>query len=475
MPRRSRIIATMGPACDAPGVLAAMVEAGVDVFRVGLAHGVSEEHLARVRAARAAGAEVDRPVGVLVDLPGPKLRCAQFPDGGVILEEGAELVLAEDASRSDESRIGLEPGTVGALAADDPVALGDGALLLRVVAVGDDGAAAVVERGGRAQGRPGVTLPSARMTARSPTPNDLELLAPALREGVDFVAVSFVTTGAEVDAVRDVVDGRAMVVAKLETEEAVRNLDEVIAASDAIMVARGDLGVRLPIEDVPHVQKRVIHAAVAAGTPVITATQMLESMTHAVVPTRAEVSDVANAVLDGSDALMLSAETAIGADPVGAVATMARIATRAEAEIDYGAWGRGLGRLRRASDVPHRLALSDAIGHAAWQAADGVDAAAIVVCTRSGATARSVARFRPACPILAYTPDAHVVGQLAITWGVEARLTAEHHTAEEMVWVAVEDTAARGVAKPGDVVVVLAGAPDAADPLNDVMRMVRLR
>src|SRR5439155_22666736 len=284
-------------------------------------------------------------------------------------------------------------------------ALGDGALLLRVIAIGPDGATAVVERGGRAQGRPGVTLPSARMTAHSPTPADLELLAPALREGVDLVAVSFVCSGAEVEAVRDVVRGQAMVVAKLETEEAVLNLDEVVAAADAIMVARGDLGVRLPIEDVPHVQKRVIHTAVAAGTPVITATQMLESMTHAVVPTRAEVSDVANAVLDGSDALMVSAETAIGADPGGAVATMARVATRAEAEIDYAGWGRGLGRLRRASDVPSRMALSDAIGHAAWQAADGVDAAAIIVCTRSGATARSVARFRPACPILAYTPD----------------------------------------------------------------------
>jgi pyruvate kinase len=266
-----------------------------------------------------------------------------------------------------------------------------------------------------------------------------------------------------------------MLIAKVETPDAVADLERILAVSDCVMVARGDLGVRVPLEDVPHIQKHVIKAAVRYGRPVITATQMLESMISAPVPTRAEVADVANAVFDGTSAVMLSGETAVGADPVGVVATMGRIARRAERDFDFHDWGANLGAQQVAGDAFSPQRITAATTAAAWRAASEEDAAAIVACTRSGATARAIARFRPTMPIIAATPSARTVRQLAVSWGVDALLVAESSSTDDIVWFAVQAVVQSGFARQGDVVVVLAGSPTEPEPVTDTLRIVRVR
>ena len=480
MARRTKIVATIGPASASAEVLAAMVDAGMDVARVGLAHGTPEDHARSIQRVRSVAEERGRAVGVLADLPGPKVRTGAFPEGGVFLVEGSQLRLVEGDGPSGGEVIEVEfAGALSGLRADDQVVLGDGAVLLRVVAPPDaSGATAVVLRGGRIQGRPGVHLPAGRLDLRSPTTEDLQLLEACTNHGVDLVAVSLVRSAADVHTVREAAGADPpMIVAKVETRAAVEDLDAIIAAADGLMVARGDLGNRLLLEDIPHVQKRVIRSCAEAGVPVITATQMLESMTYAPTPTRAEVSDVANAVLDGTDAVMLSGETAIGLDPTNVVATMARITERAEREADYPRWGGRLGRLQRLSDTPvsTEARLTDAISHAGWQAAASVEAAAILCCTRSGATARAVARFRSLSPMIAMSPSARTANQLALTWGVLPLVVPEYGSIEDMVWFAVETVWKLGYVHKGDVVAVLAGSPDDPEPTTDVLRLVRVR
>jgi pyruvate kinase len=298
----------------------------------------------------------------------------------------------------------------------------------------------------------------------------------AQRAGADAVAASFVQRASDVQRLIDALGpDRPQVVAKIETASAVEQADEILAVTDAVMVARGDLGIRLPIEDVPHVQKHIVRSAIAAGRPVITATQMLESMVTAAYPTRAEVSDVANAVFDGTDAVMLSAETAVGTDPAEAVAVMAAVVTRAEHEADYLQWGGKLGKLRRSRPLSTTARITDATSEGAWRAATNVGAAAIVCCTPSGDTARAVARFRPTVPVLAVAPREQTVRELSLTWGVTAVKGRPWTTTDEMVWFATEEAVAAGVAHAGDVIVVIGGYPGDPDPAADVLRVVRLR
>ncbi|MGH9183792.1 MAG: pyruvate kinase, partial [Acidimicrobiales bacterium] len=268
-----------------------------------------------------------------------------------------------------------------------------------------------------------------------------------------------------------------LLMAKIETQAAVDDLEAIIETADGVMVARGDLGIRCALEDVPQLQKRIIRACVAFGRPVVTATQMLESMTNAPAPTRAEVSDVANAVFDGTDAAMLSGETAIGRYPVGAVETMARITARAEREADYVQWGGRLGKLQSATaaDAPPGHRITAAITAAGWRAALDADAAAVICCTRSGATARAMARFRPTVPLLGITPSDRAARQLTFTWGVLPVVVDERPSTDDIVWFAVEQATAMGLARTGDVVVVLAGSPDDPEPTTDVLRLVRVR
>lgn len=446
----------------------------MDVARVPMAHGSLDDAVQRVRRIR----EAVPGVGVMADLPGPKIRCAAFPDGGVEVVTGSRaiLVAATPGMGSTGRRIAVDhPDLVAGLRDGDSVALGDGGVMLLVEREIGEGVEVLVRSGGRVQGRPGVTAPAARIPVVTPTADDLERLSAMVAEGVDLVAVSFVRSAADIDAIRAAA-GRdcPMLVAKIETAEAVAEMDGIVAVADAVMVARGDLGVRMALEDVPHIQKRIIRTGVRFGRPVITATQMLESMVSAPVPTRAEVADVANAVLDGTSALMLSAETAIGSSPVTTVATMARIAQRAERDFDYLGWGSGLAPQSVLGDPFSPARVTAATTAAGWRAAVEEDAACIVACTRAGNTARAISRFRPAVPIIACTPSERTARQLTLSWGVRTITVGEASSTDEIVWFAVQAVVRAGYSTRGDVLVVLAGSPTEPEPATDTMRLVRI-
>jgi pyruvate kinase len=357
----------------------------------------------------------------------------------------------------------------------DLVFLGDGGVSLAVLGRRGEDVIARVRSGGKIMGRVGVTVPTSRIKFATPTLEDLDRIAALAAEDVAAMAVSFVRGAEDIEAVRDAIGNKdTMLVAKIETPEAIANLDAIVRSADAVMVARGDLGVRLPLEDVPSSQKQIIRTGVRFGRPVITATQMLESMTTSLVPTRAEVTDVANAVLDGTSAVMLSGETAIGVDPVLVVSTMARIVTRAERDFDYVNWGASLGVQEVAGDQPLRR-ITAAVTGAAWRAALEEDAAAIIACTQSGATARAISRFRPSMPIIAVTPNERVARQLSMSWGVDTLLSDGSADTDEDIWGAVQLALRAGYVAPGDIVVVLAGSPYEENPVSDTMRIVRVR
>jgi pyruvate kinase len=476
--RRTKIVATLGPATDPPDVLEALLDAGVDVVRLGLAHGAADEHRRRITQVREAAERRGITVGVLADLPGPKVRAGTFPEGGAFLAEGDEVALVgEDGGSggaSTSQRIVIdEPHLVDCVATGDRVVLGDGIVTLEVLDAAADELRAVVRSGGRLQGRPGVHLPSDHWLPPVPTDADLRLIDDVARDA-DWVAVSFVRRADELARVRDALgpDG-PRVMAKIETRAAVEHLDDLLAEADGAMVARGDLGVDLPIADVPHLQKRIIRACGARGLPVVTATQMLESMVTAPSPTRAEASDVANAVVDGSDALMLSAETAIGHDPALAVRTMASIAARTEEFDDqHGSYEQGLVQRQAVAGLPSTRAVTVAMAHAARQAASELQLASVVCCTRAGPTARAMAALRPACRLIGASPSLATVRQLTLSWGVEPLLVAEYTTTDEMVWCVVEAAVRDGLVRHGESIAVLAGAPDASPGRTDVLRIV---
>jgi pyruvate kinase len=479
--RRTKIVATLGPASDGTEVLAAMVDAGMDVARLALAHGTPQSHLERIDQLRALGRDNYRNIGVLADLPGPKVRAREFSEGGVFLAEGDHVWLERGEGASTAERIVIgEPQLSGIVDPHDIIVLGDGAVTLQAVAVDPDGTVeAAVRTAGRLQGSPGVHLPSHRWEPHVPTEADVSLIEKVARHA-DWVAVSFVRRPDEVVKVREILgsDG-PRIIAKIETKAAVDRLDELLGVADGVMVARGDLGIDCPIEDVPYLQKRIIGACVDRRIPVITATQMLESMVTAPSPTRAEATDIANAVYDGSDALMLSAETAIGRDPALVVRTMANIAKRAEGVGDVADRAVPLSRIRRdPQPAPARstasaitVAMTRAAGHAAAEL--GVDA--IVCCTRSGRTARAMAGLRPRCRLIGASPSPAVVNQLALSWGVEPMVVGEYTSTDDLVWHVNEAAVNRGLVRPGQTVAVLAGAPDSPTHTTDVLRIVALQ
>ena len=479
MERRTKIVATVGPASSSAAVLRQMVDAGMNMARLSLAHGPPEETLEAIKLVRDVAAEARQMVGVLVDLPGPKIRTAEFEREMYLVEDDTvELVEAHGGATSDYQRIAVDyPGVVDHLREGDRLALGDGGITLAVEEVHGDRAVARVRSGGRVVGRQGVALPTHRFPMESPTEHDLRLLDIIGDADVDAIAISFVRSGHDVEKVRTVTGPEGpMLVAKIETQEAVDALVEVVAVADGVMVARGDLGIRCALEDVPHYQKRIISTGVAYGRPVITATQMLDSMLRAPTPTRAEVSDVANAVLDGTSALMLSGETAIGHDPALAVATMARIATRAEREFDYLGWGgsRGIQEIPEHRGAPASLRVTAAVSAAAWRAANDAGAAAIIACTNSGTTARAISRFRPMIPILGVTPSLRTARQLSVAWGITPVVVEQHGSTNDIVWFAVSAAVDAGLAKKGDIVAVLVGSPEVPVPTTDVLRLVRI-
>jgi pyruvate kinase len=462
---RTKVVATLGPVSSNPETLKGMIEAGLDVVRLNFSHGERADHLARFELVRSVAAEVGRNLAVLVDLQGPKIRVGVVDDNGVRVDRGREVVLVAGADRAAEPEI---PVVYPELAADvhqgDQILLDDGAIGLRVQDVEGERVRCQVERGGVVKSRKGVNLPGVAVSAASLTAKDRADVGTAVEAGADYVALSFVRKPDDVVQAKQAIadhGGDIPVVAKLERPEAIDCLDEILEVADAVMVARGDLGVELAVEKVPPIQKHIIAQANSQGVPVITATQMLESMVASSRPTRAEASDVANAIFDGTDAVMLSQETAIGQYPVEAVATMARIAREAEATPYWSAPPPpAVGKL----DVPATVC------RAAVQVATDLGARAIVAFTESGATARYVSRFRPRTPIIGLTTSETARRRMALFWGVETAAPLPVGTqVRGMIDEADTRVVEEGLLDPGDLIVVVAGSPGGRGGTNRVL------
>jgi pyruvate kinase len=453
---RTKIICTVGPASKSPETLRQMMNAGMDVARLNASHGTHEEHLARIVDIRRLADELGRPIAILLDLAGAKVRTGKMAAGSVTLEAGAKFILTGRDVPGSQQEVSLTYKTLPReVHPGDSLLLADGAIELVVEEANGEDILTRVINGGELSSSKGINLPTRTISAPTLTEKDKRDLAFGLENGVDFVGLSFVRTAADVLQAREIIERsghRAQLIAKIEKHEAVDRFDEIVAVVDAIMIARGDLGVEIPIERVPRVQKELIRKANRAGKPVITATQMLKSMVESPRPTRAEATDVANAVLDGSDAIMLSEETAIGANPVGAVSMMARIAASAEEIFPFVEWGSLVGG---ESNTP----FYDALARSAAQIAEDIDAAAIVAFTQSGSTARLLAKQRPRQPILAPTPIERTYRQLALTWGVlpiKGEATENVNELEAQACRLAQET---GFVKPGDRVVITAGIP----------------
>jgi pyruvate kinase len=462
--RRARIVATLGPASRGLDKVRELAMAGADVFRVNFSHGTHADHARAIASVREAEAAVGRPLAVLADLQGPKLRLGEFVDGMVRLKAGHTLRLDLKSKPGDASRIGVpHPEVFAALRTGALVLLDDGKVRLRVTGHGPDFADTVVEAGEQLSDHKGLNLPGLAIPIPALTDKDRKDLAFALKEGVDWVALSFVQRASDMAELRSLVQGRANVLAKIEKPSALEAIDEILDLSQAIMVARGDLGVELAPEEVPVVQKQLVRAARLRGIPVVVATQMLESMIHSPTPTRAEASDVAGAVYEGADALMLSAESAAGDYPLEAVSMMDRIITRVERDPRWP-------ELMRA-EYPVEDADADALVAAARKAADAASTACLATFTTTGQTALRLARERPLQPTLALTTSLNTARRMALTWGVEARVVAETIDPEELTRVAVEQAVLTGLADPGQRILILAGLPMGSPGAANILRI----
>jgi pyruvate kinase len=468
MPRRTKIVATIGPASESEPMLRALINAGVDVTRLGLAHGTIDDALERYHRIRRVAEEEGKHVGILVDLPGPKVRAASFGDHAVDLPDGhiVRLAVGHDRSSADVIEVEYE-SLLEDIQIGDRLVLGDGKVQLDVREKQSDKLVAEIISGGEVSGRPGVHIPSDRLSISTPTPEDLRAIDAFVDVGVDMIALSFVRSAHDVRRVGTEIYPRGpLVIAKIETRAAVQNLAGIIDAAGAIMVARGDLGNECTIEELPYLQKQIIRDCIAGGRPVITATQMLESMIESAAPTRAEASDVANAVWDGSSAVMLSAETAIGVDPVNVVRTMHRIVRRADESFDYGGWAANLAKLRMTKNDSSEHSVTDAMTMAAWRAASELGLSTIVCISGSGFTVRSMARFRPTARILGFSHNPRTVKQLTLSWGTTSIQLDAGGSNEEMVRRALMLARDAGYVRAGELVAVLAGMSTAARSTN---------
>ena len=448
--RRTKIVATLGPASDSADGLRALIGAGVDAVRLNLSHGTHEEHAQRAWLVREIASQVGRPIAVIADLQGPKLRIGDLPQP-VVLRKGEQITICAEEVATD-GELPVAPAVIGdVLQPGHDVLIDDGLVRLRVDEVSRGRARCAVLVGGAITSHKGVNLPGVPLPIPSLTRKDTEDLEWALHTGVDFVALSFVRSAADVRDLRSIIEqhgSHAHVIAKIEKAEAVDVLDDVLAETDAVMVARGDLGVEIGAALVPLLQKRIIAKSLERGKPVITATQMLESMVHSAEPTRAEASDVANAILDGTSAVMLSGETAVGEYPVEAVAYMDRIARAVEPSMGY------RHELPEAAENP---TIGGAMSNAACDLAEALRAAAILVPTFTGRTASAVARLRPRRPIVAFTHVDWAMRQLALEWGVTPLLNDECTDVEDLWSTSIDAARAAGLVETGDRVVITAG------------------
>lgn len=467
---RTKIVCTIGPASREPDTLRALIRAGMDVARLNFAHGDQEVHGENMRRIRQAAEEAGKPVGILMDLQGPKLRVGQMPEEGVLLVEGEEVMLTT-------RRVLGRPGQVpvqyrhlpNAVRPGDRILLDDGMIELAVLDSGREDIRCRVVVGGILESNKGINLPRASLSIPAITDKDRDDLRFALEQGADWIALSFVRTAEEVLGLKELIRPHGQefptpVIAKIEKPEALEDIDAIVEAADGIMVARGDLGIETSPEEVPMVQKAIIRKCNRAGKPVITATQMLDSMIRNPRPTRAEASDVANAVLDNTDAIMLSGETAAGKYPLESLRTMVKIAQQAEA---------GRGALLTAGQVaePEHCTIAEAVAHAACQTAQDLQAAAILTPTVSGSTARLVSRYRPAVPIVAVTPAVAIQRRLMLVWGVCPLLARRVDNTDQMILDAVAAAREAGYVREGDLVVATAGAAGYSPGTTNVMKV----
>jgi pyruvate kinase len=468
MQRKTKIICTIGPASESYEVLEKLARAGMDVARLNFSHGTDDEHAQRVANVRRASQTLGRPLGVLQDLPGPKIRTGKLKAEKVWLENGAEITLTTETILGDEHRVSV---TLNSLARDvspgDSIFVNDGLIRLEVQDTTDTEIRCLIAAGGILTQMKGINVPGVKLSTEAVTDQDLRHLAFGLEQGVDFVALSFITNAHDINRAKEFIrksGADTPVVAKIERSQALKNIDEIIDAADIIMVARGDLGVEVPLRQVPIEQKRIVSKCNAIGKPVIVATQMLESMVFAPRPTRAEASDVANAIFDGADAVMLSEETAVGDYPVEAADTMAGIATEAASALPYEAM------LTKKIDtmIPQP---DDAISYSAVRIAEQIGANAILAFTTSGSTAMRVAKYRPKCPVLAVTTSEHVLRRLSLVWGLLPVMTTEYHSTEDIFATGSESAQRAGVAAKGDLIVVTAGVPFAVAGNTNMLKI----
>ncbi|MBV9250387.1 MAG: pyruvate kinase [Acetobacteraceae bacterium] len=463
--RRTKIIATLGPASSTAEVLARLFQAGADVFRLNFSHGTHQDHAARFALIRELEDRFERPIGILVDVQGPKLRVGAFAGGRVHLQTGQPFRLDLNPTPGSATRVNLpHPEIIEAASIGCSLLLDDGKLRLRVARKRENALETEVLVGGPLSDRKGVNVPDVVLPIPALTPKDREDLAFATDHGANYIGLSFVQRPEDVKEAKALTGGKAWIMVKLEKPQALENLDAILAQTDAIMVARGDLGVELPPEEVPLAQKRIVRAARQLGKPVVVATQMLESMINAPAPTRAEASDVATAVFDGADAVMLSAETAAGQYPYEAVNIMDRIIARVEQDSGWRA-------IIDSSRPEPEHSAADAIAAAARQVAHTIGAQAIVAFTAFGSTALRMARERPEAPVIGLTPHIDTARRLAVVWGVHAVVTPDAHSMTEAVARAARAALVEGFAQHGQEVVVIAGVPFGHSGTTNALRV----
>ncbi len=454
--RRTKIVCTLGPASSSEETLRAMIRAGMDVARFNFSHGTHESHAALMAAVRKVAREEGRVVALLQDLQGPRVRVGEMAGGEAELVAGSRVVLTTHDVAGTAERVTVRGAPLPRdVKPGDRVLLDDGAIELQVVGISNTEVETKVAIGGVLKSHKGVVVPGRTLSVPAITEKDKADLAFGIKQGVDYVAMSFVRSAEDIHRLRGIMmemGGDIPIMAKIEKHEAIPSFDEILLAADAIMVARGDLGIEIAAEEVPLLQKRIIAKCNAAGKPVVTATQMLDSMIRNPKPTRAEVNDVANAILDGSDATMLSGETAAGSYPVAAVATMARIAETTDAALPYDTL------MRRAAAARMRN-VTDAIGQATCETAYELGAKAIITSTESGYTARMIARHRPPTRIIAPTPSEATLRQLALVWGVQPYLVARYRSTDEMIRQVVDLVRQEGYVAEGNLVIITAGLP----------------
>jgi pyruvate kinase len=466
--RKVRVLATLGPASSSPEMIRSLFLAGADAFRINMSHGAHADKTALVVAIRALEKEFGRATTILFDLQGPKLRVGKFAESSIVLKTGQRFILDRDTAPGDAHRVNLPHREIfEALEPGARLLLDDGKLVLRVVSVGAESIETMVEVGGPLSNNKGLNVPDVVVPMAALTEKDRKDLTFALEQGADWIALSFVQRPEDVAEARRLIGGKAALLAKIEKPAAVERLEEILELADAVMVARGDLGVELPPERVPPFQKHIVEMARRMGRPVVVATQMLESMIKSPSPTRAEVSDVATAIYDGADAVMLSAESAAGDWPCESVQMMDRIAIAVEQDPGYAA------RLHFIETRPDPTT-ADALSEAAANIANTVSAAAIICFTLSGSTARRIARERPSVPLMVLTPKLATARRIGLLWGAHAVRTKDVSSFEEMVGKAKRMALRQGIAKAGDRIVVMAGVPFGTPGSTNVLHVVRL-